>query len=197
MFIGGDALLIRNGLKVELVAKLSLGPGKTPKTVNAAVLQGKDKGVTMLGIYELRNDTLRFCLVTQGEKRPTEYKSVAGSNLLLLVCKRVPPSDKGLPRITGVYKSECPMPDGTLQVTEATIERHGEGYLVTYRKDGQLAYIGVGMRTGDTFSMCWAANKQVGLSVYRIERGPRLVGQYTVLGSIGMQSSEVLTVKDQ
>jgi uncharacterized protein (TIGR03067 family) len=197
LFFGADALLVRDGLKIVQVAKLKVNPSLTPRTVNAEVVRGKDKGEMMLGIYELKGDTLRLCLDPTGTKRPTEYKAAADSKLLLLVCKRVPPMDRGLPKITGLYKSESPTAEGGMQVTEAMIERLGEGYVVTYRKDGNLAYIGVGMRSGDTFSMCWAANNQVGLSVYRIERGPRLVGLYTMLGGVGMFSSEVLTVKDQ
>lgn len=196
VFIGADAFLIKDGKKVLQLAKLKLDPSRALKTVNAVILQGANKGEVMLGIYELKGDTLRFCFDMEGQNRPTEFKAAAKSGLTLVVCKRIPALDKDLPKITGVYKSESPDQEGNPQTTEATIERHGDAYLVTYRKDGMIAYVGIATRNGNIFSMCWATSAgQVGLSVYQIEKGPRLVGQYTMLGGVGMFAQETLTAK--
>ena len=43
----------------------------------------------MLGIYEFAGDTLKACFDPQGKKRPTEFKSPAGSEIFLNVHKRV------------------------------------------------------------------------------------------------------------
>src|SRR5947209_9748874 len=192
LFIGADAFLVKDGKSILQAAKLRLDPTKTPPSVNATILQGAKKGDVMLGIYELKGDTLRVCLDMDGQNRPKEFRTEAKSGLTLVVCKRIPFADQGLPSITGTYTSESMEIDGTRQTAEATIERHGDAYLVTYRKNGGVAYVGVGIRRGDTFSLCWAAANQVGLSVYQIERD-RLVGQYTQLGNIGMLSQETLT----
>ena len=73
------------------------------------------------------------------------------------------------------------------------IDRLGDAYLVTYKKGTVTAYVAVGIRQGDMFSLAWANAGQVGVTVYRIEAGPRLVGQYTHLGGPGILSQETLT----
>ncbi|MBO0697118.1 MAG: hypothetical protein J2P46_01870 [Zavarzinella sp.] len=52
---------------------------KKPKLVDATVTEGQGKGMTVLGIYERDWDTLRACFDIQGKKRPTEFKTTAGS----------------------------------------------------------------------------------------------------------------------
>jgi uncharacterized protein (TIGR03067 family) len=65
-----------------------LDASKKPKTVDATVTEGEGKGTIMLGIYELDGDSLKACFDTQGKKRPTEFKTTAGSGLMLVVLKR-------------------------------------------------------------------------------------------------------------
>jgi uncharacterized protein (TIGR03067 family) len=65
-----------------------LDDSKKPKTVDAKVTEGEGTGTTMLGIYELDGDTLKACFDPQGKKRPTEFKTTAGSGLMLVVLKR-------------------------------------------------------------------------------------------------------------
>jgi len=196
VFIGSDILLDRDGKKIIQIVKLKLDPTKTPKTINATILKGENKGDVMLGIYELKGDTFRICFDPEGQNRPKEFKTTPKSGQFMVECKRIPPPDQKLPDITGEYKSESMENEGGRLTAEVTIERFGDVYQVTYRKNGLIAYIGIGIRRGDTFSLCWGANNQVGLSVYQIEKG-RLVGQYTQLGNIGMLSQEVLTPKDK
>jgi uncharacterized protein (TIGR03067 family) len=196
IFIGADAFLFKDGKEIMQVAKLKLDPTKTPRRVNAEIMKGPNKGDVMLGIYELKGDTLRICFDQDGSDRPTEFKTTANSNLTCIVCTRVPRADKDLPDITGSYRSESIELDGSRHTADATIERHGDAYMVTYHKNGKVAYIGIGIRRGDVFSLCWASGGQVGLSVYQIEKG-RLVGQYTQLGGIGMASQETLTPRDK
>jgi hypothetical protein len=42
----------------------------------------------MLGIYEIDHDTLSVCFDEEGKKRPTEFKSAAGSATFVNVHKR-------------------------------------------------------------------------------------------------------------
>jgi hypothetical protein len=167
---------------------VGLDPSKNPKTINAMVLQGKHKGEVMLGIYELKDNRLRLCFDTEGQKRPTDFKA-AGPGLTLGVYRhRRGPADEP-PDITGKYtvESEVPAPQ-----QDVLIERRGEGYLLSYMKDGVVVSYGMAIRKGNTLSMCWVMQGMAGVAVYQIEKGPRLVGQYLTLGSTGKLVGEKL-----
>jgi len=85
----GDKHTLKFGDKVFQVGTLKLDPSKSPKTIDVTMTEGPDKGTTMLGIYEIDGDTLRVCFDPQGKKRPTEFKSAAGSQNFVNVHKRV------------------------------------------------------------------------------------------------------------
>jgi uncharacterized protein (TIGR03067 family) len=192
IFFGADVFLVRRGHAILQAGGLQVNPSKSPRTVNAMVKAGEHKGKVMLGIYALEGDTLKVCLDVEGEERPKEFKSAAGSKRLLAVCKRVPRKKEEV-EITGTYRSESIQEDGTKYVSEAVIERMGDAYLVTYKKGPVTAYVAVGLRHGDVFCLAWANRGQVGVTLYQIEAGPRLVGQYTHLGGPGLVSQETLT----
>jgi uncharacterized protein (TIGR03067 family) len=50
--------------------------------------EGPNYGKTFPAIYELKGDTLRICYDLSGTKRPTEFKSVAGTRLYLVTYHR-------------------------------------------------------------------------------------------------------------
>jgi len=50
---------------------------------------GPNQGKTFPAIYELKGDTLRICYDLSGAKRPTEFKTVAGTQLYLVTYTRV------------------------------------------------------------------------------------------------------------
>jgi uncharacterized protein (TIGR03067 family) len=192
LFFGANLFLFRRGTTVVQAGDVRLDPAKSPKTVNAVVRVGQNKGEVMLGIYALEGDTLKLCLDVEGTERPKEFKSTAGSKRLLAVCKRVKPKNEDVP-ITGLYRSESIQEDGTKYLAEVVIERVGDAYRVTYKKGPITAYVAVGVRQGEMFCMAWVNQGQVGVTLYRIEPGPRLVGQYTHLGGPGILSQEILT----
>ena len=192
LFFGANVFVVRHGNTIFQAGGLQLNPAKSPKSINAMVRVGQDKGKVMLGIYALDGDTLKLCLDIEGEERPKEFKTAAGSKRLLAVCKRAKRKNEKLD-ITGTYRAEAIQDDGTKYVAEATIERLGDAYVVTYKKGPVTAYIAVGIRQGDTFCMAWANQGQVGVTLYQIEPGPRLVGQYTHLGGAGIINQEILT----
>jgi uncharacterized protein (TIGR03067 family) len=49
---------------------------------------GPNSGRTFPAIYELSSDTLRICYDLSGARRPTEFKSVAGTKLYLVTYNR-------------------------------------------------------------------------------------------------------------
>lgn len=196
-FVGGRAFLGKreDGLPFQS-GTLKVDPSKSPKAISAAIAQGEGEGAFMLGIYELDGDVLKLCFDPDGEERPTGFATEEGSRRFLAVYRRVKPrADEG-PEIVGRYQSESPGPAGK-QVAVAILERQGDGYRMTYKVGMATAYIGIGIRRGDTLSVCFMGQNSAGVTVYQIEdrpgQGLRLVGQYTQLGGIGLLVEEILT----
>ena len=116
--VGGEDRLIRTGVEKqknshknvvsffraqtnlpndERIFSFNLEPTKMPKHIDllGQVELGKSQQMHLLGIYELKGDTLKMCIpiIPMGETkssgaRPTEFKSPKGSNLGLIIMKR-------------------------------------------------------------------------------------------------------------
>jgi uncharacterized protein (TIGR03067 family) len=84
----GDKYSVKKDDKVVEAATQKLDPSKSPKTLDAKVTDGPNKGAVILGIYEISGDTLKVCFDPEGKKRPTEFKGESGSQTLV-VHKRV------------------------------------------------------------------------------------------------------------
>src|ERR1017187_10292351 len=54
------------------------------KSMSVTGTDGPNHGKTFPAIYELKGDTLRICYDLSGAKRPTEFKSIAGTRLYLV-----------------------------------------------------------------------------------------------------------------
>jgi uncharacterized protein (TIGR03067 family) len=74
----GDKWTVRRDGKVVQAGTHHFNPAKKPAQVDAVVTEGEDKGNTMLGIYELKGDTLQVCFDPKGAKRPTDFASKPG-----------------------------------------------------------------------------------------------------------------------
>lgn len=61
----------------------TLDAATVPKSITVTGTAGPNQGRTFPAIYELEGDTLRICYDLSGAKRPTEFKSVAGTKLYL------------------------------------------------------------------------------------------------------------------
>jgi len=85
----GEKHTVKAGDKVIQVGTQKIDPSKSPKTIDVTMTEGPSKGAVMLGIYEIDGDTLKVCFDMEGKKRPTEFKSEAGSQTFLNVHKRV------------------------------------------------------------------------------------------------------------
>jgi uncharacterized protein (TIGR03067 family) len=85
----GDKHTVKKGDEVIQVGIQKLDPSKSPKTIDVTMAEGLNKGKVMLGIYEIDGDTLKVCFDPHGKKRPTEFKSVPGSENFVNVHKRV------------------------------------------------------------------------------------------------------------
>jgi uncharacterized protein (TIGR03067 family) len=65
----------------------------SPKGMTITGTEGPNKGKTFPAIYELGKDerggdTLRICYDLSGQRRPTEFKSTAGTKLYLVTYRR-------------------------------------------------------------------------------------------------------------
>jgi uncharacterized protein (TIGR03067 family) len=66
----------------------TIDPGAKPKGMSVTGTEGPNHGKTFPAIYELHGDTLRICYDLSGAKRPTEFKSIAGTQLYLVTYHR-------------------------------------------------------------------------------------------------------------
>lgn len=73
----------------EAVFKIKLDPSVKPHTIDYTAQDGPFKGKTNYGIYEIQGDDLKLCMHNDNaEKPPTEFKSVEGDKLALIILKR-------------------------------------------------------------------------------------------------------------
>jgi uncharacterized protein (TIGR03067 family) len=187
-----NGYFLRTTNKLLQIGLLKIDTAKTPKKLNATILKGEHKDDILQGIYELDGDSLKICMDLEGQARPKEFKTEPKSGLTLMICKRV--RAKGEDEdLAGTYKSETVEIDGKKSTTDVTIERIGDSYMVTYTRKGNLLFLGVGLRKGNLFALSWLSEGKVGISVYEIEEGPRLVGEFTQLGGPGVLGRETLT----
>jgi uncharacterized protein (TIGR03067 family) len=85
----GDKHTVKHGSDVVQAGTQTIDPAKSPKAIDVTITEGPSKGAVMLGIYEFDGDTLKVCFDPEGKKRPTEFKSPAGSMVFVNVHKRI------------------------------------------------------------------------------------------------------------
>lgn len=90
-----ETLTFKDGKMTQKTAKPEENTGsykvdstKEPKTIDLVAESNKKK--SSVGIYELRDDTLRLCLRPGGNERPKEFSAAAGSGCVLITLKRQP-----------------------------------------------------------------------------------------------------------
>ena len=66
----------------------TIDPASKPKTIDITGTEGPNVGKKIPAIYELDGDTLRICYGLRGSPRPTEFKSVKGTQAFLITYQR-------------------------------------------------------------------------------------------------------------
>lgn len=192
-FFGANVFVFRRAGKPVQAGTVQLDTGKTPHTINLSVREGEGRDEVLLGVYELDGDALKLCFDPKGQARPKDFKPDAKDGFVLVTLRKPKPLADEAVNIVGKYTST--MLDATTGkpvVAEVTLERRGDGYALTYRAGDKVLFIGTALRKGDQLSMCWASGGQAGVSVYKIEAGPKLVGEFTTLGGLGVVGKETL-----
>jgi uncharacterized protein (TIGR03067 family) len=192
IFFGASQFIVKNGDELVQVGSLKLDPLDGHRDIDATVAAGPYKGNTMRGIYSLKGDLFKVCIDPEGNDRPKEFKTTPDSGLYMAIYKRVIPPGEEV-NITGLYKAESLQFSGEKQTADVEIKRLGDCYLVKWSKGILDAYVGIGVRKGDVLAVCWANQGQIGSCLYQIEKGPRLVGTWTMLGGAGVLQRETLT----
>jgi len=64
--------------------KFKFNPGEKPAQVDVDITEGTDSGKKQVGIYELKDDTLKMCFAKAGEtKRPEKFEAADDGSIFL------------------------------------------------------------------------------------------------------------------
>ena len=78
LFVGGDLVLVQDGDRLVQAGQLRLNAAKAPRGIDVVVRKGEHADNTMLGIYELKGDTMKVCFDPSGKERPKDFKPKEG-----------------------------------------------------------------------------------------------------------------------
>ena len=73
-----DTWTVKEDGKVVVEGTQKLDPSKTPHEIDSVITEGEDKGMKMLGIYELKGDTMKVSFDPQGKNRPKDFTPKEG-----------------------------------------------------------------------------------------------------------------------
>ncbi|HJZ93980.1 MAG TPA: TIGR03067 domain-containing protein [Gemmataceae bacterium] len=91
--VKGDKYTFEMG-GVEEEGTIKFDSAKKPATIDLAITSGNDAGKNQVGIVRIDGDTVTFCFARPGaEDRPTEFKTTADDNHILVTVKRVKKDD--------------------------------------------------------------------------------------------------------
>ena len=66
---------------IPIRGSFKLDPTRDPKAIDYTDTHGADAGKTFLAIYSLDGNKLIFCAASEGQERPTEFKTKSGEVL--------------------------------------------------------------------------------------------------------------------
>src|SRR3954467_1205263 len=76
------------GGELVIKSKFTVDPGKKPREIDFEATEGAAAGTKIHGIYEFDGDTLKLCLTSADQDRPTDFTAKAGSGRTLTVWKK-------------------------------------------------------------------------------------------------------------
>ena len=94
----GDKFTIKKNDETEVEGTYTIDSSKKPKQIDMKIekaKEGKHEGDTAKGIYELKEDTVRWCSEEPGgSDRPDEFTTQDGSKRMCVELKRESPKEK-------------------------------------------------------------------------------------------------------
>jgi uncharacterized protein (TIGR03067 family) len=87
----GKTFTLKEGDKVMAAGTFKTDDAKKPHEIDMEITEADKadfKGKTVKGIYEIKEDTLRWCLSEPGSERPTELAGPAGTRIVLVTLMR-------------------------------------------------------------------------------------------------------------
>ena len=89
IIFAGDTIQVREKGKVQERFKFKLDPTMTPRAIDFTFTEGKKKGRTDRGIYQIEGNNLKICIEENKDApRPRDFATKEGSDLSLVVLKR-------------------------------------------------------------------------------------------------------------
>jgi uncharacterized protein (TIGR03067 family) len=86
--IAKDVMTVKERGKKVAEFQLKLDAAKKPKQVDLVYTEGKEKGQTEVGIYDVASDALKFCMHEEGKDRPKDFVSTEKSTFSVIQLKR-------------------------------------------------------------------------------------------------------------
>jgi hypothetical protein len=117
---------------------------------------------------------------------------------LLLLLALIPvlsltvPASIQVQNLNGTYQAEGVGPNGRKYRGIVEIIKHDQTYRLKWTVAPDGVYFGIGILKGDELAVSYLG-QVLGVVLYKIEKGPRLVGDWTVVGADGQVYSETLT----
>jgi uncharacterized protein (TIGR03067 family) len=87
LVVAGERYTLTEGGE-EVEGTHRVDPAKTPRHIDAERTKGPGKGDTLLGVYQLADDSFVVCFAAPGKERPGELKAGGGPGLRVLAFKR-------------------------------------------------------------------------------------------------------------
>ncbi|HEV3120558.1 MAG TPA: TIGR03067 domain-containing protein [Isosphaeraceae bacterium] len=89
LVMDGDTFTYTQGKQLVSRGKRVLHPETNPKGFDDQHSEGRFKGKTYFGIYEIQGDQFKTCNGSLGQERPKAFETKPGTGLLLIVYKRM------------------------------------------------------------------------------------------------------------
>jgi uncharacterized protein (TIGR03067 family) len=89
LVVKGNQYAVKMGDKTLEQGTFKIDPTKKPKTIDVTPTEGKGKGKTFHGIYQINGDEARDSFSTDNKERPTSFDTKANSKWVVRVYKRV------------------------------------------------------------------------------------------------------------
>ena len=121
------------------------------------------------------------------------WRPVGLSILALVLCLSIPVHSGAEIDISGTYRCVGTNPDGTQYRGVVEIVKNEGTYRVTWMVGNHMTSIGIGLVRNGNFTVSYVAGGNLGIIVYRIQKGPQLVGEWTMLGADPDLFPETLT----